>query len=107
MAHIANRYFASCEQSGWMPTTQGIDKRTRCWRANLLESGRNLAKRIPYSFLVLASGFAVADTSFGDRARPIPLLPPDLAAYLSTIGEHVLPVLLVIGFATRLSASSE
>lgn len=25
--------------------------------------------------------------SFGDRARPIPLLPPDSAAYLSTIGE--------------------
>jgi putative oxidoreductase len=42
--------------------------------------------------------------SFGDRARPIPLLPPDPAAYLSTIGQHVLPVLLVIGFATRLSA---
>ena len=43
-------------------------------------------------------------TSFGDRARPIPLLPPDLAAYLSTIGEHVSPVLLILGLATRLSA---
>jgi putative oxidoreductase len=34
----------------------------------------------------------------------VPLLPPDLAAYLTTVAEHVLPVLLVVGFATRLSA---
>ena len=34
----------------------------------------------------------------------VPLLPADLAAYLSTIGEHVFPVLLVIGLASRLSA---
>jgi putative oxidoreductase len=34
----------------------------------------------------------------------VPLLPPDIAAYLATTAEHVLPVLLVIGFATRLSA---
>ena len=34
----------------------------------------------------------------------MPLLPPDLAAYLSTIAEHMFPVLLVVGFASRLSA---
>ena len=34
----------------------------------------------------------------------VPLLPPDTAAYLSTIAEHVFPVLLVIGLASRLSA---
>jgi putative oxidoreductase len=34
----------------------------------------------------------------------VPLLPPDLAAYISTIAEHVFPILLVIGFASRLSA---
>ena len=34
----------------------------------------------------------------------VPLLPPDLAAYLSTIAEHVFPVLLVVGLASRLSA---
>ena len=34
----------------------------------------------------------------------VPLLPPDTTAYLSTIAEHVFPVLLVIGLASRLSA---
>ncbi len=34
----------------------------------------------------------------------VPLLPPDVAAYLSTFAEHLFPVLLVIGLASRLSA---
>lgn len=34
----------------------------------------------------------------------VPLLPPDLAAQTATLAEHVLPVLLVLGLATRLSA---
>ena len=34
----------------------------------------------------------------------MPLLPPDLAAYLSTLGEHVFSALLLVGFASRLSA---
>lgn len=34
----------------------------------------------------------------------LPLLPPDLAAQLATLGEHLFPVLLVAGLATRLSA---
>jgi putative oxidoreductase len=89
----------------------------------LLEKGRDLAERIPYSVIALASRVAVADV-FWRSARTkvngfsireetfylfreeykVPLLPPDLAAYLSTIGEHVFPVLLVVGLASRLSA---
>lgn len=34
----------------------------------------------------------------------VPLLAPDLAAYLGTFGEVFFPVLLVFGFATRFSA---
>ena len=34
----------------------------------------------------------------------VPLLPPDLAAYMATVAEHVFPVLLVAGLASRLSA---
>lgn len=34
----------------------------------------------------------------------VPLLPPELAAHLATYGEHLLPVLLFLGLATRLSA---
>ncbi|HRK23462.1 MAG TPA: DoxX family protein [Beijerinckiaceae bacterium] len=34
----------------------------------------------------------------------LPLLPPELAAYLAAAAEHVFPVLILIGLATRLSA---
>jgi putative oxidoreductase len=89
----------------------------------LMEKGRALAERIPYSVIALASRIAVADIFWrSGRTKvnglsireetfylfreeyKVPLLPPDLAAYLSTIGEHVFPVLLVIGLASRLSA---
>lgn len=89
----------------------------------LMEKGRALAERIPYSAIALASRIAVADifwrsgrtkvNGFSIREETfylfreeykVPLLPPDLAAYLSTIGEHVFPVLLAIGLASRLSA---
>jgi putative oxidoreductase len=89
----------------------------------LLESGRSLAERIPYSIIALTSRFAVASvfwrsgqtkvSGFSIREETfflfreeykVPLLPPDLAAYLSTVAEHVFPILLVVGFASRLSA---
>ena len=35
----------------------------------------------------------------------LPLLPPELAAYLSPVGEHLFPVLLVIGLASRFAAA--
>lgn len=34
----------------------------------------------------------------------VPLLPPEIAAHLATYAEHLLPVLLVLGLFTRLSA---
>ena len=90
---------------------------------DILEKGRDLAERIPYGVIALAARIAVADVfwrsgqtkvnGFSIREETfylfreeykVPLLPPDLAAYLSTIGEHVFPVLLFIGLASRLSA---
>lgn len=41
---------------------------------------------------------------FRDEYR-LPLLPPDLAATLAATAEHGLPVLLLLGLATRLSAA--
>ena len=35
----------------------------------------------------------------------VPLIPPDLAAIMATINEHLCSVMLVIGLASRLSAS--
>ena len=34
----------------------------------------------------------------------VPLLPPDVAAYMATFAEHFLPVLILLGIATRFSA---
>ncbi len=34
----------------------------------------------------------------------LPFIPPDIAAHLATYAEHLFPVLLVLGFLTRLSA---
>jgi putative oxidoreductase len=89
----------------------------------LLEAGRSLAERIPYSAVALVSRFALAgvfwrsaqtkvngfsireETFFLFRDEyKVPLLPHDLAAYLATIGEHVFSVLLLVGLASRLSA---
>mgnify|MGYP006171202599 CR=1 FL=1 len=36
----------------------------------------------------------------------LPLLPPDIAAYLATGAEHLFPILLVLGLFTRLSAAA-
>ena len=89
----------------------------------LLEAGRSLAERIPYSAVALISRFALASVfwrsaqtkvnGFSIREETfflfqeeykVPLLPPDLAAYFATIGEHAFSVLLLIGLASRLSA---
>jgi putative oxidoreductase len=91
---------------------------------NGLEAGRRLAERIPYSLVALIARLAVAsvfwrsgqtkvegflqikdNTFFLFREEyKVPLLHPDLAAYAATLAEHVLPVLLAVGLASRLSA---
>jgi putative oxidoreductase len=90
----------------------------------LAETGRSLAERIPQSLTSLVARVAVAnvfwtsgqtkvdgsfrikDTTFYlfQEEYKVPLLPPDLAAYLATAAEHIFPVLLILGFASRLSA---
>ena len=36
----------------------------------------------------------------------LPLLPPDMAAYMAAGAEHLFPILLVLGLMTRLSAAA-
>jgi len=90
---------------------------------DMLGVGRSLCERIPYSALALLSRFAVAQVFWrsgqtkvsGFHIRDetfvlfreeykVPLLPPDVAAYISTTAEHVFPVLLIVGLASRMSA---
>ena len=44
-----------------------------------------------------------AYTLFAEEYK-VPLIPPEIAAYLATYAEHLFPILLVLGLATRLSA---
>ncbi|SLN43644.1 DoxX [Aquimixticola soesokkakensis] len=51
-------------------------------------------------------GVAIKDSTYFlfEHEYALPLIPSDLAAVLATLAEHALPVLLVLGLATRLSA---
>lgn len=51
-------------------------------------------------------GFALQDSTWFlfEHEYALPLIPPAWAAVLATLAEHVLPVLLVLGLMTRLSA---
>jgi len=89
-----------------------------------LEAGRRLAERIPYSIVALVARLAVAnvfwrsaqtkidgvfevkDSTFYlfSEKYQVPILPPDIAAYIATYQELVGSVLLVVGLATRLTA---
>lgn len=82
-----------------------------------------LAEKIPYSAIALLTRIAVADVFwrsgqtkvdgwqitettfdlFREEYR-VPLIPPELAAYLATIQEHLFSILLLVGLASRLSA---
>ena len=42
--------------------------------------------------------------TISDSAYELPLLPPELAAQMATVAEHLFPVLLVLGLFTRMSA---
>ena len=44
-----------------------------------------------------------AYTLFAEEYK-VPLIPPEIAAHLATYAEHLFPILLVLGLATRLSA---
>lgn len=90
---------------------------------NLLCTTRNSLEKIPYALLALIARIAVANVFwrsgqskvdgwqitestfdlFREEYR-VPLLPPELAAYLATIQEHLFSVLLLVGLASRLSA---
>lgn len=50
--------------------------------------------------------FTVSDSAyalFREEYR-LPLVPPELAAHMATVAEHLFPLLLVLGLFTRLSA---
>jgi putative oxidoreductase len=83
-------------------------------------------RAIPASFLLLVQRLGIAAVFFQSGRTKVegiftipdttvelfrseyalPLLPPELAAYLAAGAEHLFPVLLVLGLFTRLSAAA-
>lgn len=51
-------------------------------------------------------GFAIKDSTWFlfEHEYALPLIPPQLAAVMATVAEHLLPIMLVLGLFTRLSA---
>ncbi|WP_349368236.1 DoxX family protein [Salinarimonas sp.] len=91
--------------------------------AGLVHRAIALMDRLPWSVTALAlrifpaavfwqsgrtkvEGLALKDSTFFlfEHEYALPVIDPAHAAYLATIAEHVFPVLLVIGLATRFSA---
>lgn len=87
---------------------------------------RFLRRLLPASFLLLVARVSVAsifllsartkvEGLFTIKASTydlfsyeynLPLLPPDLAAQLATVSEHLFPAMLIVGLGTRLSAAA-
>lgn len=51
-------------------------------------------------------GFTIKESTWFlfEQEYALPLVPPDMAAVMATLAEHVLPVLMILGLFTRLSA---
>lgn len=84
----------------------------------------NAAERIPMALILLAvrvgvamvflksgmtktsEGLTLADqtTMLFEYEYALPLIPPDIAAYAATYAEHIFPILLILGLASRFAA---
>src|SRR6266478_3960663 len=87
--------------------------------ARMLRRARNLLENVPYTWLWLALRFAIAtvfwNSSMAKLANwdtalalfsgeyQLPLIPPEIAAYMAVTIELSTPVLLALGLMTRLA----
>ena len=91
--------------------------------AALIERMIAMCERIPYSLIALAArvfpaavfwqsgqtkldGWRVSDNAiylFREEYK-LPVIDPAVAAHLAAFAEHLFPILLILGFATRFSA---
>jgi putative oxidoreductase len=101
--------------AGKIPPIVSLVRRTIGWMESIPYWLVALMARVPVAAVFWRSGrtkvdgwniFQVNDSAihlFENEFR-VPLLSPLLAAHMSAIAEHVFPVLLVVGLATRYSA---
>ena len=89
----------------------------------MLQDINRLASRIPETLVALmlrvfpalvfwqsgqtkVDGWRIKDSTWFlfEQEYALPLIPSDVAAVMATVAEHLLPVLLILGLLTRLSA---
>lgn len=100
---------------------QSLVTRVAAW----IETGNAVMAKTPHALIALGArifpaavfwlsgrtkvdGFSMKNSTFFlfEHEYALPIIDPALAAYMATIAEHVFPVLLVIGLATRYAALS-
>ncbi|MCC1481167.1 DoxX family protein [Roseibaca sp. Y0-43] len=104
--------------------TQSIDAPARpAPKAALIRKANALGQHLPHDIVVLVAriapaavfwqsartkvdGITIKDSTYFlfENVYALPVIPPAIAAVLATVAEHVLPVLLVLGLLSRLSA---
>jgi putative oxidoreductase len=105
-AHAATASWIARPRACWNACAEWLER----WLGHELLA---LVSRVAMAAMFLQSGrtkvtglLTVGDGTyalFREEYR-IPLLPPELAAHLATYAEHLFPLLLLLGLATRLSA---
>ena len=89
----------------------------------ILHRANRLLAQLPADILLLAArifpaavfwasgrtkvdGFSIKPSTFAlfEDLYALPVIPPHLAAVMASVAEHLFPILLVLGLATRLSA---
>ena len=103
-----------------MSTTASKPAVAESWLIRMISTIMGLFDRIPYWLVALTARVALAQVFWSsaqahlanwdttlymfDETYKVPLLPPELAAYLAVAMEVVTPPLLVVGLATRVVA---
>jgi putative oxidoreductase len=93
--------------TGLVPRLEALRATARRFPLSLVEFGMRLAVGTVFfrSGMNKVESFDSAITLFREEYR-LPLLPPELAAYLGTAVELTAPVLLVLGLFARLGAAA-
>lgn len=104
----------SATSSGPVGLIAGLVRKWVCLCSMIPQSFISLLARVVVALVFFQSartkveGFSIKDSTFFlfEHEYALPIISPVLAAYMATIAEHVFPILLVIGLASRFSAAA-
>ena len=102
---MARQYGGTGGLAGLLQTLHAIPARIPDWFLQLFARVA-IAPTFFISGQLKVTGFTVTDSTIFLFEHEFGLPMPVVAAHLAALAENVLPVLLVVGFATRLSAAA-